>query len=45
MYSSIDNLNHLKAYLDQKYKRTLNMTGELYCSLTLKWDYVIHYEY
>ena len=42
-YSNRADLDHLNHALQTKYTITSDFTGTLYCGLTLKWDYQLHY--
>ena len=38
-YNSMDDLNHLKAALQQHYEITVDMEGKHFCGLSLEWNY------
>ena len=38
-YTNADDLQHLITTLREIYKVTIDLSGTLYCGLTLKWDY------
>ena len=41
-YEGEDHANHLIGALEYLYKVTTEWKGELYCGITLKWDYDAH---
>jgi hypothetical protein len=38
-YVGKEHVDHLIKCLNEKYKRTEDWTGDLYCGITLKWNY------
>ena len=42
-YSNLADLDHLRNALKARYTTTSDITGTLYCGLTLKWEYQLRY--